>query len=476
MKSTTLITSKRMMMILLFLILLLSSIITVWAIRTRCHCDGDNNHPPPAVLPSCEDGRCVHLSIKNSDTGALFSAPVFRVYKDTIVPIDKLPRCFMKTNKGLRELFIAFSYSKTGLKGQIGLGFDQYAIVMANPNPQYEKDLVTESLEVFFYTDVNYWSFNWNRNDGMRVFITCKSGPDNETPLKEWVYSHKKQPIPDPYTLGNSSLGCYLSGTGGDDATKRTKQQIVYFDPSKPPIIPDHRLHYLPIFRIDQQTGGNLSKYGFLDGWRARECFNTYLFGPIFVPSYRAFRDYKYGIIRIPVPGVYDTAACPIRDEYDVSYFSLSTSYDPNLSSEDLKKRLLPFWTVNGRMLKQIQNDRGVAYVIWAQKEDIEPLIDPANPDVPPVVEATLTVHDHPIKIRAFVLGWSDYCWIFRYRTPNPAWEGSPDNAPCYEEVAENRPINPVVMKGTLPTILGSESPSFSEFLSSLSPHSALLL
>lgn len=450
------------------LFILLFVVTVVYFLRT-CQCNG----PSETKLPSCDSG-CIRLSIINSDPTELFSAPVFRVYADEIVPREKLPRCFLTTNKGIRELFTAFSYSKTGLKGQIGLGFDQYAMVFANPNPQYEQDLVTHSVELYLYTDVNYWSFNWNNKQGVRIFITCKN--NNETCFKDWSYTYNNHVIPDPFAKGNDSIGCYLGWK------PQPQPQTIFLDDTPSHIVSgDESLQDIPVFRIDQQTGGNLSKYGFLDGWRAHECFNTYLFGNIFVPGILDFREYKYGIIRFPVPNTYTGPYCPLEEDLDLNYFSVSTSYDPNLSPDELKSRMLPFWTVNGRMMKNLQTEMTdsktgahLSYVIWMPVEDINELRAslPATYPVtlPPVVAFDQTDADgNIIKVKAYVLGYSDYCWIFRYRTPNPAWNGNPDHAECFEKSMDNRRIPIDGLSGWVPTIRASKTvTSGKQFLDAL--------
>lgn len=461
-------TNNKLFCFIIVSLLILLSIITIVFFLKQCKCNG----PPETTLPSCDSG-CVRLSIINSDPTELFSAPVFRVYSDQIVPLDKQPRCFLTTNKGVRELFTAFSYAKTGLKGQIGLGFDQYALVFANPNPQYEQDLVTHTVELYLYTDINYWSFNWNNKQGVRIFITDKS--NNDTCFKDWSYTYNNNVIPDPFTKGNNTIGCYLGWI------PEPQPQTIFFDDRQNDyriILGDDKFQNIDIFRIDQQTGGNLSKYGFLDGWRAEHCFNTYLFGAIFVPPFFDYREYKYGIIRIPVPNTYTGAYCPLSDDLDLNYFSVSTSYDPNLTPEKLKARMLPFWTVNGRMMKKLQTESKdsqtgahLSYVIWMPVEDINELIKSLPSDypttLPPIVEFDQIADDGVtvIPVRAYVLGYSDYCWIFRYRTPSTVWDGNPDKADCVEKSVENHPIIPEQMKGWLPTILGSKATSSGEFL-----------
>lgn len=461
--------------ILLFIVLLGVSIILWMKCKQNARACGECGN---VELPTC-GSDCVCLTIINSDPSELFSAPVFRVYTDQIIEYSKLPRCFLVTNKGNRELFIAFSYAKTGLKGQIGLGFDQYATVFANPNPQYERDLITYSVQLYTYTDVNYWSFNWNNKQGVRIFVTCKS--DNNTSLNTWSYKHGTNGIPDPYKLGNPSIGCYLSQSAN---TPTDLYKIYEYIPTEPvsgeTVITGDTL---PMFRIDQQTGGNLSKYGFLDGWRAGECFDTYLFGPIFVPLYENFKKYTYGIIRIPVPNVYVGPYCPLNERLDLNYFSLSTSYDPNLTPDVLKDRILPFWTVNGRMMKDQVSANGCAYVIWMPVDKIKEadFYEPDNP-IPPLVRFELPTTDSegnpssPLVINAFVLSLSDYCWIFRYRVPDKDWDGNPDRAKCFETTASNRKILPVELNGWLPTIYGTSAGNFDEFLAHIKTKSGDLV
>lgn len=450
-------TSNIMCFILVCLCIILAITTIVFFFLKGSPCNGN-------TLPPCESD-CIHLSLKNSDPKELFSAPVFRVYADQIVSMDKQPRCFMKTNKGVRELFTAFSYAKTGLKGQVGLGFDQYAIVLANPNPQYEQDLVTYSVELYLYTDINYWSFNWNNNQGMRIFVTCKS--NNDTCFKDWSYTHSGNIIPDPFTKGNDSIGHYLNWT------PKPYPKTVFYDGDIVPGDPS-KLADLPLFRIDQQLGGNLSKYGFLDGWRAHKCFDTYLFAPIFIPGIPDLRRMHYGLIRIPVPKVYTGPYDPLQEDLDVNYFSISTSYDPNLSAEELKDRILPFWTANGRMLENIQSEQKdqktsahLSYVMWVPATDLKELIKASpstDPAIPPIVECdTLDSQGNSVRIKAYVLGYSDYCWIFRYRTPNPEWAGSPEHTRCVETVRENGPI--VDETGWIPRIKMSDADSLTEFL-----------
>jgi hypothetical protein len=170
------------------------------------------------------------------------------------------------------------------------------------------------------------------------------------------------------------------------------------------------------------------------------------------------------------VPNVYKGPYCPLNETLDLNYFSLSTSYDPNLTPAELQQRILPFWTVNGRMMKDHMSTNGVAYVIWMPVHDIKQLDiyqkDPLNPLAPILsFDVTPTASTDPMTVNAFILGKSDYCWIFRYRVPNIEWRGSPDHALCFETTQANRPIRPAELGGWLPSIQGTNATSLSEFM-----------
>jgi hypothetical protein len=206
------------------------------------------------------------------------------------------------------------------------------------------------------------------------------------------------------------------------------------------------------IYRLDKQT----SQQKFAGEEAPDGCLSTYLFCKknicYFIP---------YGIMRIKIPYTYDSSLPLIQpmQQYDNLYFSVSAMQYTTL----LESPFPPFWTVNTRMMKTYADEDGYAYVFWAPQSDVM------------LINESQTTTDKK-TYEPPVIRWGQYTgyllcnptatFYFRYKSPNPDWEGNPINCPCYLDPNTNLPITDE-LGPWCPELYGNTFSSYDEFINS---------
>jgi hypothetical protein len=157
------------------------------------------------------------------------------------------------------------------------------------------------------------------------------------------------------------------------------------------------------------------------------------------------------GILRIKVPYTYSPRLEPkvtTQQNYNVQYFSAGfhVSYNPF----PLVSSLPGFWTVNGTMLQQLQDEDGYAYLFYI-RTDLWPSYIAANPGfdfklkTPPIIQWG--------KYKGYLCGQPTYVLILRYKEANPEWIENPVHACCYASPASNKPIAATQLGGFVPEV-----------------------
>jgi hypothetical protein len=144
--------------------------------------------------------------------------------------------------------------------------------------------------------------------------------------------------------------------------------------------------------------------------------------------------------------------------DYDTLYYSVSSMQLDSL----LQKPHPPFWTVNARMMKNYQDELGYAYIFWVPQSDLM-LLNESQKNTkksyePPIITwGTYT---------GYVLSNPTLTFYFRYKNPNPDWEGNPINCPCYLTPSANQPITDE-LGPWCPELYGSTFANYNEFINS---------
>lgn len=391
------------------------------------------------------------LEINNIVQQLSFQNLILRIYSSELI-YDKIvsPTMEFLYFDGTSEEFIdmAFIYEKgdsdNWITGQKDRGFDMYSVSLATP---YNKVFDTlEKITVKNLANISYWSVNYQI--GTEWYWI--------NPLK-LINEHFKAQynVPDdPFVVGNKSTGCYVNI---ENNIKHRPAQNWNLKTSEKVAI--NQSDNIQLYRPDKSSS---STPGLVpDCHDKNTCLNTYLVGPVKSEKYPSFPDYEYGTIRIKVPKMYNGIQCSPTSSFDLLYFSLSTDFE----TDSVPENILPYWTVNAYQLEQIKNSDGFAYVFFANYESVYDYYSNNQK------EGTTT----PAIINrcgksGFLLGNSKYLYLFRYRASNPNWEGSPDNAPCYETLSENQPVSTGELGQWCPIFAGENSNSFQDFLNTCPP------
>jgi hypothetical protein len=206
------------------------------------------------------------------------------------------------------------------------------------------------------------------------------------------------------------------------------------------------------VYRLDQQsTQGSFAGEEATDG-----CLSTYLFCKTGV----FYKSFPYGIMRVKIPYTYDSSLPLIQPmkQYDTLYYSVSAMQ----YSELIQPPFAPFWTVNARMMKTYQDTSGYAYIFWAPQSDVM-LINESQ-------KTTKKIYEPPViswgQYKGYLLCAPTFTWYFRYKDPNPDWEGSPINCPCYLDPNTNQPITDE-LGPWCPELYGGAFSSYDAFMNS---------
>ncbi|MBV8801928.1 MAG: hypothetical protein JO131_02990 [Gammaproteobacteria bacterium] len=66
-------------------------------------------------------------------------------------------------------------------------------------------------------------------------------------------------------------------------------------------------------------------------------------------------------------------------------------------------------------------------------------------------------------RYKGYLLGDPNFAIIIRYRDPDHAWQGSPENAICYANPAELKPVTVAELGEYLPEIYGDTLEHFNK-------------
>lgn len=205
-----------------------------------------------------------------------------------------------------------------------------------------------------------------------------------------------------------------------------------------------------------------------LDGANSGECSDAYVTTIWNSSDLRMPDDRLYHVIRVVVPYVFVRTDLEPADalfgSYDARYFSVSAhrEYYYHSSRVPFTVPNVSWWTINARMMSEVVDGAGHAYIVTLPDADAEKLQQ----------EQGLEAWEAP-KIdwggrKVFVLGLPTNGFIvMRYRDPDPNWAGSPANAPCYKIPRTNRPLTKDSLGVYTPLMYscGSDVKSLDDFL-----------
>ena len=174
--------------------------------------------------------------------------------------------------------------------------------------------------------------------------------------------------------------------------------------------------------------------------------------------------DFKYLVMRVKLMSVVVPSDTTPPDAtfgaYDARYFSVGAHVCTAHSQGDA---LLPWWTVNARMLEASADSDGFAHVFFLPPDDARALQAAQARDT----------WDAPAlawgERAGRVLGVPDFGVLLRYRVPSPGWEGSPANAPCFATPEMNQPLAEGALGDFTPELFGCDYGSLDEFLNASS-------
>lgn len=370
---------------------------------------------------------------------------VIRVFRDELLPF--LDECFYVKNIGLQKIKYCYNLDSQQkipsdfgppprFFGQCGLGYDQYAFYLGITfKPQ--SDIIMYQINQINYID----AVGLNDDDASNQFRVVTTIDDMDT---EWNPKN-------PWRVNNDDVDCYgplkpiekppevldyaeFLQTRKNPYQKKIIQRVFLqdqLDPRLPGFVSLDTGH-VGVYRLDKQTSQTVSGDGAIPG----ECLDTYLTAILYKTLGKPNCDdpgalsFNYGIMRIAVPKCFmPSDVCLPYANYDVQYFSVGAHQCCNKDS-----KLLPFWTVNAKMLKKIQKkDEPYAYVFFAPQGQVRSRMTDENQTVPPLIDWG--------DRKGYLLETPSYAFIFRYKVPNPEWPGSPSHATCYDTVATSKPV-----------------------------------
>ncbi len=395
------------------------------------------------------------LNITNGDSRLRFYTPIFRIYKDTITESANLPTV-VGDMTGPFNVYFTYndnltndnSYAKQPYRGQTSSNdFDQYALYYVGVDTAFTF-MHWGQLDVTNLGGANYFSMNWLPTvtgdysyTAPNDFFTCIRQHVTQTPTANAVpyslafdYVDDTGSVSNPFALGNRATACYDSNwtddqSEGDTGSADAGAEAGALAHTRSRVSMAATQSQLGVYRPSKDVSGP-----FDDCFKSGNCAPTYLYVPM---NGEAQKSLKYGIFRIKTPTVYIGDECVDTGEYDVQYYSLSCILDTEGDDHKADSKLLPYWTVNGRMLSNINTPQGYAYVVWAPHDEV--VARKANPqpgdivtkEYEPAIVTTKAGH------HAYLLQQSDYYYNFRFQEANPNWEGNPVNAPCTVEMGQ---------------------------------------
>jgi len=366
-----------------------------------------------------QDGNLKVQIFNNSkilEGGQIF---IIRVQLDNLDLIQNNEPYAILESGEVKPLTLFYSYFKdTTHKGQMSAGYDQFTVyytfssTIPTDTPAPNALLKVREFVIQNLQESVYWSINYDNQAMMNRYISI-------TNLKNYStkYFNKDQPILNPYEVGVKNTCCY--GNLVSSLPKPTSQPVTSFCPTANNGGLDVSMGtQCLVYRADRQTSQGFGQEGGIPG----ECADSYLFTVI--PSTSAF-----GFIEMFLPTFYSTKdGCENNSDnsLDLYYFSITSGQNNDASN------WLPFWSVNGTMMKETANRENYSYVFWGPIEYVkERKNNPLPGDIvtpswaPPLVQLGNCQY-------GYMLGFPTYTFLFRNRGPNKNWEGYIGNAPCY--------------------------------------------
>ena len=199
----------------------------------------------------------------------------------------------------------------------------------------------------------------------------------------------------------------------------------------------------VPVYRLDK----TMTKISQPDGHSDSGCSSAYLFANLYLTPYEGLlkacerRDVKYthGIVKVQIPKTFDVFDDDnvLFEDYDTRYFSVGAHLCD-------KAGVLPFWTVNTRLMAKYLN-LSVAdaagksfYIFFAPSETVRSValsqFGPSLSSVPPTFSWG--------GFSGYLLAAPDFAFIFRYRSPSASFGGNPENSPCFDDPFKNEPVS----------------------------------
>lgn len=340
---------------------------------------------------------------------------------------------------------ISFSYQSPNYKmGAVSLGMDQFAqyytVNLSEEDIEWGSILVIEgTFQQVAYISAVIYSYS-QIGDSAEMYNRQAQVLDKEMNVVPHACN--------PYLEENPSVFYYPSNfskklTG---ETRFSSDNLSTMKPTKytPLVFHNSETGNVGVYRLDRET----SKEVVADDIATDGCSRAYLFGALDI-------DQEVAILRIKVPHTFLDNDKPdkIFGDYQARY--LSVGAHRNFPENDDIDSLLNFWTVNARMLNKYKDKEGYAYVFFAPDEYTRSIaLEQNTPDTqPPVITWG--------KYKGYLLGQADYSIIMRYRDPAISWEGSPENAICYENARELQPVADKELGKYTPEIFGDTLENF---------------
>lgn len=407
--------------------------------------------PSLKVIKNKQEENVLELQITNKIQNN-FSNFVLRIYTSNII-YDKTtyPTMTFLYFDGTVEEFNEFAFiyengdSSNWETGQEHRGFDMYSVLLATPYNKLISNIKT--ITVKNIANISYWSLNYQVQNYPTWYWVNPLKLENQ----HFISTYN---VPDPFIIGNNNTGCYINIKKNE--TEKKLDTVFSQTLNK---VARNQSENIELFRADKDTSSTPNLVP--DCHDPGTCLNTYLVAPIKSTKYPEFEYYDYGTIKIKVPEMYNGNTCDKTSFFNLLYFSLSTDFEKDSKPDNV----LPYWTVNAYQLEEIKNNDGFAYVFFANYDKVYQYYlenQKENTTTPAIIDRC--------GKKGFLLGNSKYLYIFRYRASTPDWKGSPDNAPCYETLIENKPVTTKELGEWCPILVGENINSFDDFLNSSPP------
>lgn len=382
-----------------------------------------------------------------------------KIYSDTLDPSFSDIKITANTRNGYKIPLLLFFDANTPYEylGEVyGLDMDQYAhyFVMLFPGGSQFSSIQISHINHVNYLNVIIADFNTQK------FFATFHGDS-----KACHYQYHNKEVKNPFIVGNRPTNSYPLVSKGPESPHyfrflRFVSRDYWFVkmttlPEK--VLPgffDQNTGKIGVYRVDLQSSKD-----FVPEELKNTCFPDYLFSSVqyrqSLPKRFCSDDYvSHGIIRVRLPFGYDSTNQRRAEfiDYDVNYYSISFYVSDRIRNPDL----LPFWTVNLRMLRNYADNEGYSYIFWAPYKDVRARLKDASQKTPPIIQ-----WGHR---KGYLCQTPTGKIIFRYKNLRKGWQGSPKNAICYPNYEANKPIQDQ-LHDWCPSIYGQTFSDYDEFI-----------